>query len=325
MTLRFLAAAALAGLGLVACTPKEAADTPDATEQASAPSGPNAAETPSDTAATAPIEAGGPALWLTGDADTKIYLLGTVHVLPPDLEWRTDKIDRALGEAKAVYFETDVEPNEAEMLPVLTRLGIYPPGQTLSSRLTEEQRTTLATATKDLGIPLAGLDVMRPWLAAVSISDRVIVNAGYSSESGVERKLMPDARAAGKEIRKFETIEEQLRIFADLPEEVQIKYLMSCVEDIGSEQEISDLVAAWASGDTDLLEELMIVEDMGETPEIYDAMLVKRNANWTREIQKLTTSETGTLFVAVGAAHLVGKDSVVAMLTDKGVSVSRVE
>lgn len=274
----------------------------------------------------APAPAAGPALWTTGDADTKVYLLGTVHILPPGLVWKTAKIDTALAEAKTVYFETDIQPDPSKIAGMVEELGIYPEGQRLSDRLTAEQKTQLAKVAADLAMPMLLLENMKPWLAAMTISEQLITKAGYDPNSGVERTLEPLAKTAGKEIRILETVEEQLLAFADLPEKVQVAYLMDGVEEMDEEQALLQrLVEAWSKGDVAGLEAIMIEGDLKKMPEVYDALLVKRNANWTVKLDKLIADEPGVFLVAVGAAHLAGEDSVVRMLTDKGRTVTRLE
>jgi uncharacterized protein YbaP (TraB family) len=287
-----------------------------------------AASTPEpETAAPAPVAlTANPAVWRTGDVDTTVYLFGTVHVLPPELEWRTPKIDGVLAEAKAVYFETDLDPAPNDILPVLQKLGMYPPSERLSDKLSEEDRAALQKAAGELGLPAFQLDAMKPWLAGITIAEAMVTKAGYDVNSGVERKLAPTAIAAGKEIRKLETVEQQLLAFAEVPETAQLRFLMDGVRQMNEEPVIlGEMVKAWAAGDVARLEHIMIEEDFREMPEIYDALLVKRNADWARKIDRLAKDEAGTFFIAVGAAHLVGKDSVIEMLKPLGLVAERVE
>ena len=307
MTLLRHALLGLAALSLVAC-------------------GQNEPEPPAPSAADPAPAAASPALWRVGDADTTVYLFGTVHVLPPELEWRTPMIDEALAESRAVYFETDLEPDPARFGAIIVQLGMYPPSETLSDNLTPEQNAAFRKAADDLGLPHFQLNAMKPWLAAVSISEALVTRAGYDINSGVERTLAPTAQAGGKEIRKFETVEQQLLVFADMPEETQIRFLMEGLEQIAEAPAMLDaMVNAWAAGDVPALEKLLIEEDLGATPEVYEALLVNRNANWAEEIDKLIRTEPGAYFIAVGGAHLIGKDSVNAMLETRGHPVARVE
>lgn len=267
-----------------------------------------------------------PAMWKVSDADTTIYLFGTVHVLPPTLSWHSPAVDKALDEAKAIYFETDTEGDPAAFREIVNRLGLYEPSERLSDRLELEDLELLRSALAKLDMPLVAIETMRPWYAGVVISEAVVRRAGYDVTSGVESVMRPAARKAGKEIRFLETVEEQMSAFATLPEATQIKFLIGGLKEIDSAgKELGDLVNAWKTGDVDALARLLIDEDLGTIPELHDALLTSRNANWAPEIDTLLKSETGTFLVAVGAAHLVGKDSVIEMLASKGDVAERVQ
>jgi hypothetical protein len=267
-----------------------------------------------------------PALWETGDADTRIILLGSVHILPPSLEWRSDTLEQALEDADAVYFETDVRPDPQIIAEVVERLGLYVPPGNLASRLDAEQLALLRDACQSLGVPFSAINRMRPWLAAMTLSEQMTARAGYAGDSGVERVLQPVLRDLGKDIRKLETVEEQLRFFSDLPEETQIRYLMNGLATIDEDIALlGDLVGAWAGGDMATLERIMIDEDLAETPEIYERLLVARNRNWTAQISALIEQEKGVFLVIVGAGHLAGDDSLIAMLADEGRPIARIQ
>jgi uncharacterized protein len=267
-----------------------------------------------------------PAMWKVSDADTTVYLFGTVHVLPPTLTWHSPAVDKALDEAKAIYFETDTEGDPIAFREIVNRLGLYEPSQRLSDRLELEDLELLRSALARLDLPLVAIETMRPWYAGVVISEAVVRKAGYDVSSGVESVMRPVARKAGKEIRFLETVEEQMSAFATLPEPTQIKFLIGGLKEIDSAgKELGDLVNAWKTGDVDALARLLIDEDLGAIPELHDALLTHRNANWAPEIDTLLKSETGTFLVAVGAAHLVGKDSVIEMLAPMGDVAERVQ
>lgn len=326
--------AALAMLLAAACSPPPKAGSGARAQGAVSP--PSTSAAPAVSAPAAPAGAGGPidlkgvapkpALWRTGDADTTIYFLGTVHVLPPKLNWRTPAIDKAVSDARAIYFETDLDPPPAKMEAFVRRLGIYPAGQSLSDSLDPAQRRALAEAAAKLSVPMIQLDTMRPWLAMIALNQPMTLKAGYQPESGVERTLTPLIAAQHKEVRKLETVEEQLMAFADLPEKVQVDYLIQSLKDLDRNTDLlNGLVKAWVVGDVGQLEKLLIEDDVGEDPAVEQALLTNRNRNWSLKLDRLVKTEAGTFLVAVGAAHLAGKDSVRAMLEAKGYRVERVE
>jgi uncharacterized protein YbaP (TraB family) len=267
-----------------------------------------------------------PALWKISDADTTVYFFGTVHVLPPDLDWHSPPVTKALDMAKVVYFETDTEGDPLAFRELIDRLGKFEPSDRLANHLTKTQRASLEAAASKLNMPFVVLDTMRPWYAGVVITEAVVRNAGYDASSGVENVLRPEARRDGKEIRFLESVEDQMAAFATLPEDVQVRFLIEGLQDIdGAKKGLSELVNAWKVGNLDDLKRVLIDDDMARIPALYKALLTRRNANWTTEIDALMKNETGTFLIAVGAAHLIGKDSVLEMLKPLGYAAERIQ
>ena len=268
----------------------------------------------------------GPALWLVADDDTEVYLFGTVHVLPPSLEWRTPEIDAAFDASKTVYFEADVQSGGPEMAFLVNKLGMFAPDESLLDLLNDEEEADLVAAVEHLKMPLASVTRAKPWFAAISMSMQQIISEGHDPESGVEMILLPEARQNGKVLRYFETVEDQLRFMAELSMDVQISFLMEGVRQI---QDVPDFIEymddAWVNGDIDALEALLLADQTMTAPELHEAMLAGRNRRWTGELSTLMYEEEGTFFVAVGAAHLMGDDSVVTMLQQNGFTAERIQ
>jgi uncharacterized protein len=262
-----------------------------------------------------------PALWVVRDEDSTIYLLGTVHVLRPDTVWRTPAIDKALAEADELWIEVEAD-DPAAMQPLVARYGLDP-ANPLSSKLTPEQKARLDAAAAGMGASGAALEPLRPWLAGLTLSVGPLVKAGYDPASGVETKLKAAARAAGKPIRTLETLEQQIGFFADLPPAVELAFLLSALDEMDTGPATLDaLVAAWSAGDQEALNALMVSEMAADYPELYQALLVDRNKDWAGQIQTLLAGK-GVTVIAVGAAHLVGDDSVQVQLLARDIAVER--
>jgi uncharacterized protein YbaP (TraB family) len=267
-----------------------------------------------------------PALWCVADADTTIYLFGSIHMLPPGATWRSDVVDKAMASAGTVYFEADVLGDPDGMRGLVERLGRLPPPETLSGSLAAEQSSTLGAVAARLGISRPALETMRPWYAAVVLSDAAIRAAGFGSDAGVDAELRQGAEASGKQVRFLETVERQLSALADLPGDVQLAYLDFTLAEAGNVMEpLSQMVNAWRGGDVETLARVLIDEDMARLPALEDALLIRRNAEWTGQFDQLLGTEAGTFFVTVGAAHLVGDNSVVTGLSARGHTVERLQ
>ena len=265
-------------------------------------------------------EGSGPALWVVRDADSTLYLFGTVHVLRPTTAWGSARVDAAFDSADQVWFEISNPDDQAAIMPLIQQHGLSP-DRPLSSLLTAEEMTVLNTIAASAGMPAGQIDVFRPWLAGLALSVAPLMKAGYDPRSGVELVLKARAEAAGKPIQAFETIDKQVGILAGMSEADQLASLRLLMESWGdATAELDGMVAAWASGDVKTLEALAVDEMQVETPALYEALLVRRNTDWANQIQTLLEG-SGTVFIAVGAAHLAGDDSVQEILGDRGVTV----
>ena len=279
---------------------------------------------PAATAAPAiPMAEGdGPALWVVSDADSTIYLYGTFHLLRPTTAWGSARVDAAFDSASEVWFEVENPDDQAAIVPIVQRLGVSP-DRPLSSLLSAEEFATLDTAAKALGASGAALDPLRPWFASLQLAVASIVKAGFDPQSGVDRILIARAHAAGKPVKGLETIEEQIGFIANLDEDAQLDMLRSSLEDFAEAETVLDQMStAWATGDVAGLDRLVVAETRAESPELYEAIFVRRNRNWADQIQTLLAG-SGTVFIAVGSGHLAGDDSVQEILEDRGVTVAR--
>ena len=283
-----------------------------------------AAPAPAAAAAAAPIQGEGPALWVIKDADSTLYLFGSVHVLRPTTGWASPRVNAAFDSASDIWFEITNPEDQAAMMPLIQQYGLSP--QTpLSSRLTPEEVAQLDVAAKTIGASAAQLDPLKPWLAALSLSVAPLVKAGYDPQSGVELALKARAQAAGKSLHGFETLEKQVGMLATLPDDVQLEFLRETLKDFDQAVEMLDsMVEAWAKGDVEGLDRIVVEEMKTDAPELYKVLLVDRNTDWANQIQTLLQG-SGTAFIAVGAAHLTGDDSVQCILQSRGVAVETVE
>jgi uncharacterized protein YbaP (TraB family) len=65
-----------------------------------------------------------------------------------------------------------------------------------------------------------------------------------------------------------------------------------------------------------------MLADVKQNPLMYERLLVERNRNWLPELEKLV-ARPRPAFVVVGAAHLVGPDGLIALLSAKGYRVEQ--
>ena len=268
---------------------------------------------------------GRPALWQVSDRDTTVYLFGTIHLLPKDYAWRTPKFDKALAGSQSLVVETIIDSANPQVLAgEMARLGFRPGLPPLAQRVPVAKRAMLEAAIAKTGVPRAAFDRMETWAAAFVLLGTQFKDLGLSGEAGVETVLRTAFTAAGKPVGQLETNAEQLGLFDTLPEAAQLSLLEGALEAPGEMRgEFQGMLAAWARGDVAQIG-ATFNEDLAGSPELREALLRRRNVNWTRWIQRRMATP-GSVLVAVGAGHLAGSDSVISMLERDGYRVRRVQ
>lgn len=275
--------------------------------------------------ATASLPSGpeGPALWKVSDDDTTIYLFGTVHVLPVDLEWYDAEIDAALSASDTIVTEIPTDPAaEAKQQLLAQQKGVFTDGTTLRTLLSDEQRAAYEAALAGFGIPPNAFDPMEPWLTTLTLTFMPLMQQGYDPSSGVEKVII--SKAGKQTFDALETIEFQLDMFDTMPMDKQIAFMMEAVDAIPEVKSTLDgMVGKWAAGDAVGLATLMN-EDFTD-PELAQTLLYSRNAAWAEWIEDRLESTPGTVFMAVGAGHLAGDRSVQDYLAQRHILSVRVQ
>lgn len=264
-----------------------------------------------------------PALWVVKDADTTIYLFGTVHLMPSDASWHDPTLDQAMADSRTLYIElTDDDP--ANMTAMVLRYGMdatHP----LSSQLSQSEAHRLDLLANKLGVPggMQTLNVMRPWLAALTLAVTPLLKAGLDPKHGVDKQLKAQMSAAGKPVLGLETAEQQIRFLADMPRMIELALLRSTMRDADKGTfRLTELIDAWKAGDVDAIARIGNDDMRLHEPKLYQRLLVQRNQVWATKIAAML-QQPGTVFIAVGAAHLAGPDSVQVQLRKLGISAQR--
>jgi uncharacterized protein len=232
-----------------------------------------------------------------------------------------------MAEAKELWLElptTDPMAMAGEMMPLVTQYGLSP-GKPLSSQLTPEEMKTLDEAARLAGLSGNQLNMFRPWFAALTISNAAITRAGYDPTSGVDSKVEATFKARNIKPKGLETAEQQIKVFAGMAPDQELRYLRETMEEYqNAPTELDQMVTQWSKADLAGLEKMFVTEMKAEEPDLYAALLTRRNANWVKQIDGILAGK-GVSFMAVGAGHLIGPDSVIAMLAAKGVKAERVQ
>lgn len=270
-------------------------------------------------------QAAHPALWEVTDPDTTIYLFGTIHLLPEHYQWRTAKFDQAVEGSQQLIVETIVdEKNPGKLMSALASLGFANGLPPLAQRLPPDKRPALAAAIKSSGFPPQALDKMKTWAAAFILLGNQFREMGLKGQEGVEITLRNNFAAEGKPVGELESNVEQLGFFNTLPESAQVQLLEGAIDHPDAmTKEFKGMLAAWSRGDVEGIARTFN-RDLASSPALEDALIKRRNSNWSKWIEQRMT-KPGAIMIAVGAGHLAGRDSVIALLEHDGYRVKRVQ
>jgi uncharacterized protein len=264
-----------------------------------------------------------PALWEVSDPDTTIYLFGTIHLLPSNLQWRTPKLDEAVANSQELVVETIVdEKDPTKLMSAMASLGLAKGLPPIMQRVPAAERAALAAAIKKSGVPEVAYNSMKTWMAAFLLLGNQFRALGLSG--GAEGVLKNAFTSTGKPIGELESNVQQLAFFDRLPEAAQRALLEGAIEDQkATDTEFSGMLDAWAHGDVKGIARTFDRE-LSDSPALEQDLIRHRNANWSKWIEQ-RMAEPGTIMIAVGAGHLAGKNSVLELLKRDGYKVRRLQ
>jgi uncharacterized protein YbaP (TraB family) len=262
-------------------------------------------------------------LWKIQSKTNTVYLLGSVHVLRAEHYPLSPVIERVFHDSRKVTLELlfdDINPQVVQT--AMLAKGKLEAGGSLKTTLAPDAYGLLKRHAEELGIPVESLDSFKPWVVALTLTTLKLQKLGYDPQHGVDRYLARKAQQAGKEISGLESFEFQIHLFDRLSPDEQEKLLLHTLRDFEVvEKEFARLVGAWVEGDTAVLEKILLAS-FRDFPEIYARMVVERNRRWLDELERILGRDEVTL-VVVGAGHLVGSESLIAMLKNQGYGVEQ--
>lgn len=260
-----------------------------------------------------------PPIWSI--AGSEVTLFGSVHLLSEGTSWKTPRLIDALTQADEVWFEIPFDAAaQSEAGSEALKRGVLPKDKALSKILPPDLWAKAVETGAALGIAAAQLDRLQPWLAEITLATTYLARRGAREALGVERQLYEAAPPAADK-KAFETPAEQIGFFADASMADQIASMRETLREIEEEPDSFDrLASAWSAGDVAVIEADAVEDLRRDAPGMYERLVAARNRRWAEEIERLVKQKRRILIV-VGVGHLVGPDSVPALLRRRGVAV----
>lgn len=260
-------------------------------------------------------------LWKVQSPQNTVYLAGSIHVLQKHHYPLPHVFVDAFNQSSRVMFEVDLDGLSSPLSQMnMMRKGLLH-GESLLDVLSTEIYTTAKAHLTQRGIQIEDFHHMKPWMIATAVMALELQKLGFESAYGVDQHFYEKAQAEGKGIQGLEAVEFQVNLFDQLPLSIQEQFLLQTLEDLeGLGKEVSDIVTAWKQGNVRELEALLV--SMRDYPELYQALVVKRNIAWLPQIEH-ALQEKEPVFIVVGALHLMGEEGLIAALQERGYVVEQ--
>jgi len=262
-------------------------------------------------------------LWKVQGTRNTVFLFGSIHFLKKDFYPLPKPIEDAYQQSDITVFEVDFEEMQSPAAQrKMAKEGRYPEGETIRQHLPKETYDKLRARVAEIAGDGAAFDSLKPWMVAVALLGMELQKLGFGPEQGVDLYFADKARKDKKQVVALETVDLQLALFTGLTKDEEDAMLKETLQEISKfETLFRDIIEAWKIGDTKALDKF-IVESMREHPKIHKKLLVDRNKVWADKLEQWLAGEKD-VFVVVGAAHLIGKDSLVDLLSKKRFKVQQ--
>ncbi len=285
--------------------------------------GPAVAAPAAKAGSTAPV----PLLWkVTGPGDSRVYLLGSFHMLRADDYPLAADVDQAFAASNRLMFE--LSPDDMQSPDLVTKMmqaAMRTDGSELRRDLDAPTWTKLQAYAAANNMPLAQLQGMKPWFVGLTITLSQLARMGLDPALGLDRHFMKRAADAGKPASGLESIDTQIAVFAQMSAKEQQQMVAEALDQAEQADALSrKLHDAWRRGDEKLLWNEMAVDMRSQYPQLYKRINTERNEAWVSKLQQQLQAGQGGTLVVVGALHLLGEDGVVEKLRSKGFKVERV-
>ncbi len=278
-------------------------------------------------------ENGEAVLWrIEKDGVRPSHLFGTVHVIDPNVQELSHAVLAAMDGAKVVALESSEASRRSVSFAMneATQLMISRDRE-LERLLTEDEFEVVQKAFMDAGYPSDMAFSLRPWAVTMFLADsdcqKKMQSMGLKSLDGL---ILDRAKANGQPVEGLESVVEQYRALAAIPANVQLAWLKANIalrdrvdditETLLERYRFRRLSAVWP-----LTQSLAPGVGLADPTLLSLQTELVSNRNESMLERALPLIEQGDAFIAVGALHEAGAKGLVALLREKGFTVTPVE
>lgn len=265
--------------------------------------------------------------WKAEKAGQTVYLLGSVHLATADFYPLPPQIEQAYAESDALVVEADIvaAENDMELQQQIMLQSLYQGNRSLRDDLSPAVYKQLQSWLQQRRLPESVFIRQRPAIAMISISMVEMQAQGLDPQLGIDRHFLKQAKRDGKPIVELEGVLQQLQLLNNLENpSLLLQQTLEQLEDMRTF--VPRMTSAWKRGDTKSLYQLIFAESLQKHPEyrpLYETLFFQRNRTMAEKIANSAPSHK-SLFVIVGAGHLLGAESVITELKKHGFKLQRI-
>ncbi|MBW8882379.1 MAG: TraB/GumN family protein [Asticcacaulis sp.] len=263
-----------------------------------------------------------PAMWVVRDADSTVYLFGTIHVMKDDVKWLSPELRQRFESAGDLWLEVPDLDNTTAIMQVAQKYSLNPAND-MTKGLSDAEIKKIDDLAAPYGLSAQKLQGVKKWAVGLFLTSQKISALGYNPRTGVDLTLLYGARYLDKRVHGFETMDQQMQTLAPANDADDIAALREALKDAETlDKDLPPLLKAWEDGDEATMTRELVGRMKAEDPGGYQRLIVARNAAWEPQVEQILKGK-GTVFIAVGAGHLFGPDSLIAMLKAHGITAQR--
>jgi uncharacterized protein len=263
-------------------------------------------------------------MWKATSPTTTVYLVGSIHLGDSSMYPLPKEVESAFAAAKVLAVEINIQKSDqAKTMGLVQKYGMYSGDDSLTKHLSKETLAALEDYCTRHNVPRAGMEQLKPWVVAISIAAMAWQQAGEDPNLGIDLHFLKESKPPQR-IDELESLESQLAIFAEATEEEQQRMLASILKQGDKAKDmITRAQAAYVAGDADALQKVMDEQDDVGSKSLEKKLLDDRNVTMTGKMDEYLKGKE-TIFVVVGAAHIIGDKGIARQLRDKGYKVDQV-
>jgi uncharacterized protein YbaP (TraB family) len=263
-------------------------------------------------------------MWRVQSTTATAYLLGSVHMMKPEMYPLDQRIEQAFSRSDTLVVEVDVTADTGATQQAFLREAMYRDNDIILNHISKSTFEMLRKKFLEFGVPVENMLSFRPWSLGITLQVLMLQKLGYNPEYGIDLHFLKSAKGS-KQIVELESADFQIKLLTSLDEMDQEFFLIDTIRNSDILKSLMrDLMSAWARGDEAAVREIMFqsLKDEPRLASFYEKFIFERNRTMSDRIAAMLQTK-GTYFVVIGAGHLVGDKGVVRLLERKGYSLGQ--